>query len=287
MNKNDKFQLNNGLYIPKIGFGVWQNVDYKECVDSVYLAIKNGFRLIDTADIYTNEEAVGEAIKKAISEGIVNRQELFITTKLWIDQFEDAYESIQLALKKLQVEYIDLMLLHQPYGNIFNAWKGLEKAYKEGLIKAIGISNFKPDVYENLSFFAEIKPMVNQIEVNPFHQRYDDVNYFQENNVQIQAWSPLATGKNNIFNNETLLKIAKKHKTTIPVIVSKWLIQRNIIPLVKSTNEDHIKEFSYVNSFELDNQDIEDIKSLNQNASVYFDHRDPETVKYILSRKTR
>ena len=287
MKNQTNFNLQNNVLIPKIGFGVWQNTDFDECVNSVYLAIKHGFRLIDTAAIYGNEEAVGIAIQKAIDDKLVTRQELFITTKVWLDQYDNSYDSIKVSLQKLKLEYLDLILLHQPYANIFNAWQGLEKAYNEKLVRSIGVSNFHPDVYENLAHFAKIKPMVNQIEVNPYHQRWYEVEYFQNSKVQVEAWSPLATGKNDIFNNPTLLKIAQKHNTSVANVICKWLIDRNIIPLVKSTNENHIKEYGHVFEIQLDENDYQEIKNIDNKQSVYFDHRDPEIVKFLLNHSSK
>ncbi|MBD5422929.1 MAG: aldo/keto reductase [Mycoplasma sp.] len=278
-------KLHDGNNIPYIGFGVWQNSDLSVCEESVYLAIKNGFRLIDTASAYLNEEAVGRAIKRAINDGICKRKDLFITTKLFCNQYHNAYKGIKVALKKLDLDYIDLMLLHQPYNDIFSAYRDMMKAQKEGLIKSIGISNFSKSQFVNLSNSLGNTPVINQIEVNPYYHREDDVEFYKSKNVIVEAWSPLATGKNNIFNNEILKTIANKHNASIAQIITKWLVDRNIIPLIKSTSEEHIKEYFDIERIKLDNDDLVLIKQVNTNQSVYFSHDDPKIVEWLLSWK--
>jgi len=276
-------KLNNGIEMPILGFGVFQITDLDECKKSVLSAIDAGYRLIDTARSYMNEEAVGKAIK----ESTVPREELFITSKLWIQKngFEDTKKSFQASLKRLQLEYLDLYLIHQPFGDIYGEWRAMEELYKEGKIKAIGVSNFQPDRVMDLIIQNEIVPAINQIEVNPFQQRLDTEKFFQENNIQIEAWAPFAEGRNNIFTNEILTTIAKKHNKSIAQVILRWLTQRNIIAISKSVNPERIKENISVFDFELSSEDINIISKLDTKSSSFFDHNDTEMVKWLGSRK--
>lgn len=275
----DYITLNNGNKMPMLGFGVFQVPDLKECEEAVYQAIKRGYRLIDTASAYGNEEAVGSAIKRSG----VPREELFITTKLWVSDanYVKATEAIQTSLDKLDLEYVDLYLIHQPYGDIIGAWHAIEEAYEAGKIKAIGISNFYPDQAKILELTSKIKPAINQIEVNPWFQQNDDVVYFQENNVAIEAWAPFAEGKHDIFNNPIIAKIAKKYSKTNGQIILRWLLQRGIVVIPKSVRPERMEENIDVFDFSLTDKDMIEIISLNRNESQFFDHRDPVVIEQI------
>jgi len=218
-----KVKLNNGVEMPILGFGVFQVKDLDECERSVRDAIDVGYRLIDTAQSYGNEEAVGKAIKNSN----VKREELFITTKLWIqsDGYEGAKKAFENSLKKLQLDYLDLYLIHQPFGDVYGEWKAMQELYKEGRVKAIGVSNFHPDRLIDLIIHNEIIPAVNQIETHPFHQQIETQKFLQENNVQIESWGPFAEGKHNIFQNELLQSIAASHQKTVAQIILRWLTQ--------------------------------------------------------------
>src|SRR6478672_5136193 len=231
----EKVKLNNGLEMPLLGFGVFQVTDMAECERSVLDAINTGYRLIDTAASYMNEEAVGKAIKNCG----VGRDELFITSKLWIQSkgYEGTKKAFENSLKKLQLEYLDLYLIHQPFGDVYGEWRAMQDLYKEGRTRAIGVSNFQPDRLIDLIIHNEIAPAVNQIETHPFHQQIETQKFLQENNVQIESWGPFAEGKNNIFKNELLSGIGKKYNKSIAQVVLRWLIQRNIIAIPKSVRK--------------------------------------------------
>jgi diketogulonate reductase-like aldo/keto reductase len=276
-------KLNNGIEIPIVGFGVFQITDQKECEQSVVDAIEVGHRLIDTAASYMNEEAVGRGIKKS---GIP-REELFITTKLWIQDasYEGAKRAFEHSTKRLGVDYLDLFLIHQPYGDVYGAWRAMEELYEEGKVKAIGVSNFLPDRITDFVLHNKIAPMVNQIEVNPFNQQIDAQKLLQENNVQTEAWAPFAEGRNGIFQNEVLTMIAKKHNKSVAQVILRWLVQREIVALSKSVKNERIAENFAVFDFELSKEDMEAIKALDTKTSSFFDHRDPEQIKRLSGRK--
>jgi len=276
-------KLNNGVEMPVLGFGVFQVTDLAECERSVIDAIDAGYRLIDTAQSYGNEEAVGKAIKKSN----VLRSDLFITTKLWIQSsgYEGAKKAFETSLKKLQLDYLDLYLIHQPFGDVYGEWRAMEEFYKDGRVRAIGVSNFQPDRLMDLIIHNEMRPAVNQIETNPFNQQIDTQNFLQENNVQIEAWAPFAEGKNNIFKNELLLSIAAKYNKSVAQIILRWLTQRGIIALSKSTKKERMVENLNVLDFELSAQDMEAVKTLDTKTSSFFDHRDPAMVKWLGERK--
>ncbi|HBI7177712.1 TPA: aldo/keto reductase [Listeria monocytogenes] len=278
-----KIVLNNGVEMPILGFGVFQIKDEKECEQCVYDALMAGYRLIDTAASYGNEEAVGKAI---IRSGIA-REEIFITSKLWVQDYrhDTAIEAFERALKRLQTDYIDLYLLHQPFSDVYGAWHALEELYEKGKIRAIGVSNFQPDRLMDLMLHNKVKPAVNQIETNPFYQQKENQQFLKENNIQLEAWSPFGTGRNNMFENEVLAKIAKKNGKSIAQIILRWLIQNDIVVIPKSSNKNRIIENIDVFNFELDDEDINEIKALDTNTSVYFSHRDPETVKSLGTMK--
>lgn len=276
-------KLNNGVEMPILGFGVFQIPDPEECERSVYDAIKAGYRLIDTAAVYLNEEAVGKAIKRSG----VPRKALFITTKLWVQDagYEQAKIAFEKSLKRLQLDYLDLYLIHQPYGDVHGAWKAMEELYKEGKIKAIGISNFQPDRIMDLILHHDVLPAVNQIETHPFHQQIDTQNFLEDNNIQHQSWGPFAEGKNNLFKNELLSSIGKKYNKSVAQVVLRWFTQRGVIAIPKSVHKQRIEENFDIFDFQLNEKDMEAIKSLDQKETQFFDHRDPSMVKWIIESK--
>lgn len=275
--------LNNGLKMPAVGFGVFQITDHNECVRVVLDAIESGYRLIDTAQSYGNEEAVGEAIAK-IS---VPREELFITTKVWIYHYgyEETKASIEESLKKMNLDYIDLVLLHQPFKDYHSAYKALVDLYKEGKIKAIGVSNFYPDRLVDLCLDTDVIPAVNQVEVNPFHQQDLALQYNKKYGVQLEAWAPFAEGKNGIFTNETLMEIGKKYHKSVGQVILRWLVQRGIVPLAKTVRKERMEENINIFDFELSQEDMDMISHLNQDTSSFFSHYDPATVEMICGLK--
>ncbi|GAB3923457.1 aldo/keto reductase [Larkinella terrae] len=275
--------LNNGVAMPILGFGVFQVPDLTECEQSVLDAISTGYRLIDTAASYGNEEAVGQAIKKS---GVA-RDELFITTKLWIQSngYEGAKKAFDASLKKLQLDYLDLYLIHQPMGDVYGEWRAMQELYQEGRIRAIGVSNFGPDRLIDLIVHNEIVPAVNQIETHPFHQQLETQQFLIDNQVQIESWGPFAEGKNNLFQNDLLGSIATKHNKSIAQIVLRWLTQRGVVAIPKSVHKERIEENFTSLDFKLSTDDMEAIKALDTNASLFFDHRDPAMVKWLGERK--
>ena len=276
-------KLNNGIEMPILGFGVFQIADVKECEKSVLNAINVGYRMIDTAASYMNEAAVGEAIKKS---GI-DRKELFITTKLWVQDtgYEKTKRAFEKSLNKLQLDYLDLYLIHQPYGDVHGSWRAMEELYKNGKVRAIGVSNFHPDRVMDIITFNEVVPAVNQIETHPFNQQIENQKFLEENNVQIESWGPFAEGKNNIFSNEILVSLAEKYKKSVAQIILRWLTQRGVIVIPKSVRKERMIENFNVFDFELSNEDMNALVSLDTKRSLFFDHRDPEIVKWMGSRK--
>lgn len=275
--------LNNGIKMPQAGFGVFQVKDQEECTRVVLDAIDAGYRLIDTAQSYGNEEAVG----KAIQLSSVPREELFITTKVWISNYgyENAKASVEESLKKLQLDYIDLVLLHQPFKDYHGAYRALVDLYKERKIKAIGVSNFYPDRLVDLCLDTDVVPAVNQVEVNPFHQQDKALEYNQKYGVQLEAWAPFAEGKNGIFTNETLMEIGKKYNKSVGQVILRWLVQRGIVPLAKTVRKERMKENLDIFDFELSQEDMDTIASLNKDTSSFFSHYDPATVEMICGLK--
>ena len=276
-------KLNNGVEMPILGFGVFQVTDLAECERSVIDAIETGYRLIDTAQSYMNEEAVGKAIKNS---GIA-REELFITTKLWIQSngYGGTKKAFEASLKKLQLDYLDLYLIHQPYGDIYGEWKAMQELYKEGKIRAIGVSNFAPDRLIDLTIHNEIIPAVNQVETHPFHQQVDNQQFMIDNNVQIESWGPFAEGKNDLFKNELLKSIGEKYNKSIAQVVLRWLTQRGVVAIPKSVRRERMAENLNSLDFELTAAEMEQIKTLDTAASLFFDHRDPKMVKWLGERK--
>ena len=273
--------LNNGIKMPMVGFGVFQIHDAKTTQTVVEEAIKTGYRLIDTAQVYGNEEAVGKAIK---ASG-VPREELFITTKLWISDFsyEVAKDAFNESLRKLDLDYVDLYLLHQPFGDIFGAWRALEELYKEGKIKAIGVSNFKPDQLANLAAFNEVTPAVNQIELHVFNQKEDEQAYMLSKGVQTESWGAFAEGQFDVFNNPVLKEIAEKYSKTTAQVMLRWQLQRGIVSLSKSANPERVRQNFDIFDFELSAEDMDKIATLNTNTTVFSDHHEAKTVELLAS----
>lgn len=275
--------LNNGIEMPLLGFGVFQVSDLAECERSVSEAIETGYRLIDTAASYGNEEAVGRAVKRSR----VPREDLFITTKLWIqsDGYEETRKAFDASLRKLQLDYVDLYLIHQPYGDVYGEWRAMQELYKAGQIRAIGVSNFHPDRLMDLIVHNEVVPAVNQLETHPFHQQLDTQPFLTENGVQLEAWGPFAEGKNNIFQNELLGSIGAKYHKTIAQVVLRWLTQRGVVAIPKSVRKARMAENLDIFDFELTTEDMEAIKTLDARTSSFFDHHDPAMVKWLGERK--
>ncbi|USL39553.1 aldo/keto reductase [Priestia megaterium] len=274
-----KIILNNGVEMPILGFGVYQIEDADQCEQAVYDALMAGYRLIDTAAAYMNEEAVGKAIKRS---GIP-REEIFITTKLWIQDagYENAKKAFTKSLERLQVDYLDLYLIHQPFGDVYGSWRAMEELYHEGKIRAIGVSNFHMDRLVDLIDHNEVTPAVNQIETHPFCQQIESANFMKENNVQIESWGPFAEGKNNIFQNELLASIAKKYNKSVAQVILRWLTQRGVVVIPKSVHKERIIENFNIFDFELNQEDIDMIATLDTKESVFFSHRDAEFVKWL------
>lgn len=271
--------LNNGLKMPILGYGVYQ-VSKEECKRCVLDAIKVGYRLIDTAQSYFNEEEVGVAI----AECGIPREELFITTKVWIEHYgyDECKKSILESMKKLKVDYIDLVLLHQPFGDYYGAYHALEDLYKEGKLKAIGISNFYPDRFVDLQAFVEIKPMVNQIETHPLNQQQEAQKWLEKYNCQIEAWAPFGEGRGDLFNNSTIKAIGDKYNKTVAQTILRWLIQRNVVVIPKSVHIERMKENFEVFDFKLTEEDMNAINLLDKKTSSFFSHQDPNMVEWFV-----
>lgn len=269
MDKNfiNNITLNNGVQVPPIGFGVFRITDDKQCENAVLQAIQAGYRLIDTASAYENEEAVGNAVRKSN----VPREELFVTTKLWITDtsYEGAYRGLEKSLKRLQMDYVDLYVIHQPYNDYYGAWRALEEFYRQGKVRAIGVDNFTQDRLADFLFFNDIVPMVNLIECNAFFQREEELQYMKEQHVQMMAWSPLAAGSSDLCNNTILCQIAEKYNKSVPQIILRWLTQRGIVPLVKSIKTVRMKENLDIFDFMLTEADMDKIKELDTGHSCF------------------
>ena len=278
-----KVVLNNAVEMPILGFGVFQIADLEECERSVDEAIRAGYRLIDTAAAYQNEEAVGKAIEKSG----VTREEIFVTTKLWIQDtgYESTKKAFERSLKRLQLDYLDLYLIHQPYGDVYGSWRAMEELYREGKIRAIGVSNFQPDRLMDLMVHNEVVPAIDQIETHPFNQQIETQKFLEENKVQIESWGPFAEGKNNIFENELLRSIAGKYQKTVAQVILRWLTQRGVVVIPKSVRKERIVENFNIFDFELSPEDIDAIISLDTRVTSFFDHRDPEMVKQLSTVK--
>jgi 2,5-diketo-D-gluconate reductase A len=275
--------LNNGVEMPILGFGVFQVPDPAECERSVRDAIDVGYRLLDTAASYGNEQAVGNAIR---NHGI-DRSELFVTTKLWVQDasYEAAKVAFERSMDKLHLDYLDLYLIHQPYGDVYGAWRAMEELHRAGRIRAIGVSNFYPDRLVDFVLHNEITPAVNQIEIHPFHSQDDAQATLAEYKIQPEAWGPFAEGKNGLFTNPALQSIGEKHGKSVAQVVLRWLIQRGIVAIPKSVRKERMAENFAVFDFELGQDDVDAIAALDQKASSFFDHRDPAMVKWLGTRK--
>ena len=272
-------KLNNGIEMPLLGFGVFQITDNKEAEKAVLTALDAGYRLIDTASSYGNEEAVGRAIKQS---GIT-RSDIFVTTKLWVQDtgYEATKRAINESLKKLQLDYLDLYLIHQPYGDVYGSWRAMEEAYESGMIRAIGVSNFEPDRIWDLALYNRVRPAVNQIEINPWMQQQDAVKFLQDKAIQPEAWAPFAEGKNQIFSNPLLQEIGLSHHKSVGQVILRWLIQRKIVVIPKSVHRERIVENSNIFDFTLTDQEMIKINRLDKRQSQFFDHRDPAAVERI------
>ncbi|WP_281725118.1 aldo/keto reductase [Lachnoclostridium phocaeense] len=271
--------LNNGVKMPQLGFGVYQIKDPAQCEQAVLDAISVGYRLIDTAASYGNEEAVGHAIRKCG----VPREELFITTKLWISDtsYEGAKKAFQKSLDKLGLDYLDLYLIHQPLNDYYGAWRAMEELYKEGKVRAIGVCSFYPDRLADLLSFNEVAPAVNQVEANVFFQQNESQKYMQSRGVVMEGWAPFAEGKNDLFHNEVLARIGEKHGKSVAQVVLRWLLQRGIVCIPKSVKKERMEQNFDVFDFTLDGEDLAQIAALDTGMSCFFDHHDPAVVENL------
>jgi 2,5-diketo-D-gluconate reductase A len=272
-------QLNNGVTMPLLGFGVFQVTDAAECERAVAAALQAGYRLIDTAAAYGNEDAVGAAIKRS---GVA-RADLFVTTKLWIQDagYDRTKAAFDRSMQRLGLDYLDLYLIHQPYGDVYGSWRAMEDLYRAGRIRAIGVSNFHPDRVIDLIIHNQVAPAVNQIETHPFHQQIETQRFLQEQGVQIESWGPFAEGKHNIFQNELLGSVAARHRKTVAQVILRWLTQRGVVAIPKSVRPERLAENLDVFDFELSPDDLAAIATLDTRTSSFFDHRDPAIVKML------
>ena len=275
--------LNNGVEMPMLGFGVFQITDLEECERSVRDAIAVGYRLLDTAASYGNEEAVGRAIK----DSGVPRDELFVTTKLWLADAGDekTKRGFDRSMQRLGLDYLDLYLIHQPYGDVYGAWRAMEQLYRDGRVRAIGLSNFTPDRVMDFLIHQDVAPAVDQIETHPFHQQADAQAFLEDKGVQIESWGPFAEGKHDIFNNGVLGEIAQEHDRTVAQVILRWLTQRGVVAIPKSVRRERIEQNFQVFDFDLTPANMQAIATLDTGSSSFFDHRDPEKVKWLSTRK--
>lgn len=275
----DYVTLHNGVQLPQLGYGVYQ-VSKDECERCVLDALKVGYRHIDTAQSYFNEEEVGSAIKKSG----VPREEIFLTTKVWIEHYgyEQTKESVYASMQKLKVDYIDLMLLHQPFGDYYGAWRALEDMYADGKIRAIGISNFYPDRMVDLASFSRIKPMVNQVETHPFNQQIEAQQWMEKYGVQIEAWAPFGEGRGGLFTNETIAQIAAKYNKTVAQVILRWELQRGVVVIPKSVHIERMEQNFDVFDFTLSDADMQVMASLDRKQSSFFSHTDPAMVEWFV-----
>ena len=276
-------KLNNDIEMPLLGFGVFQMTDAAECERAVLDALETGYRLIDTAASYQNESQVGNALKQ--SE--IPREELFITTKLWLEgaSYEGAKAQFERSLNRLQLDYVDLYLIHQPYGDVHGAWRAMEELYQAGKIRAIGVSNFHPDRLADLIAFNKIIPAVNQVEVNPFNQQLHAVPWMKSKNIQPEAWAPFAEGKNGLFQHPRLTDIGEKYGKSVGQVVLRWIFQRGIISLAKSIRKARMAENINVLDFELNNDEMIQIAAMDTATSAFFSHQNPAMVEWLANRK--
>ncbi|EDS6438922.1 aldo/keto reductase [Salmonella enterica subsp. VII serovar 1,40:g,z51:--] len=275
--------LNNGVEIPLMGFGVYQMTDAAECEHAVLDAIETGYRLIDTAASYQNETQVGNALKQS---GIA-RNEFFITTKLWLQgaSYDGAKAQFERSLNRLQLDYVDLYLIHQPYGDVHGAWRAMEELYRAGKIRAIGVSNFHPDRLADLIAFSQDIPAVNQIEVNPFNQQLHAVSWMRSRGIQPEAWAPFAEGRNGLFQHPVLVAVGEKYGKSVGQVVLRWLYQRGIVSLAKTVRKARMAENIHILDFELSTDDMQRITALDTATSAFFSHRDPAIVEWLADRK--
>ncbi|GCF93068.1 2,5-diketo-D-gluconic acid reductase [Enterococcus florum] len=276
-------KLNNGITIPILGFGTYQITDPAQAEQAVLDAIQAGYRHIDTAQSYMNEEAVG----KGIAKSGVPRRELFITTKVWVENvsYEKAKSSVQRSLDRLGLDYLDLLLLHQPYNDVYGAWHALEELQEEGKVRAIGISNFAVDRAVDLAEFNKVTPQVNQIEINPFQQQTDAIAALREEGIAVEAWAPFAEGKNDIFQNKVLTEIGNQYKKSVAQVIVRWLVEQEVVVLTKSVNPDRMAQNIDVFDFALTDEDKQKIAELNIGESQFFSHADPQMIKWMAGRK--
>jgi diketogulonate reductase-like aldo/keto reductase len=269
--------------MPLLGFGVFQIADAGVCEQCVVDAVGTGYRLIDTAASYLNEEAVGRGIRRS---GIA-REQLFVTTKLWIQRngYDGTLAAFERSLKRLQLDYLDLYLIHQPFGDVYGEWRAMEDLLRQGKVRAIGVANFHPDRIMDLMLHNDVPPAVNQIEVNPFLQQHETQQFLQSNGVQPEAWAPFAEGRNHVFANPTLLAVAARHRKSVAQVILRWLAQRGIVVLSKSVRKERMAENFNVLDFELSADDVAAIAKLDTGTSSFFDHRDPEKVKWLGMRE--
>lgn len=274
--------LNNGVEMPVLGFGVYQ-VGETVCEQCVRDAIAAGYRSIDTASAYLNERAVGRAIRRSG----VPREELFITTKLWVQDagYESTKRAFAKSLERLQLDYLDLYLIHQPFGDVYGSWRAMEELYREGAVRAIGVSNFQPDRLVDLILHNEVVPAVNQVETHPFCQQTEAAAVMASEGVQIESWAPFAEGRNNLFGNETLVSLAAKYRKSVAQVVLCWLIQRGVVVIPKSVRPERMAENIDVFDFHLAPEDMDLIATLDTRRSCFLSHRDPETVKWLGTMK--
>lgn len=275
-------EISKDVKIPVLGFGVFQ-IPQEQTAEAVKEAIKAGYRHIDTAQSYLNETEVGQGIE---ASGI-DRSELFITTKVWIENvnYEDTIKSIERSLQRLNLDYIDLVLIHQPYNDVYGSWRALEELKETGKIKAIDVSNFGVDRIVDLGIHNQIQPQVNQIEINPFHQQEEQVAALQQENVVVEAWAPFAEGKNQLFQNQLLQAIADKYNKSIAQVILRWLVERDIVVLAKSVNPERMAQNLDIFDFELTEEDKQQIATLEESNSQFFSHADPEMIKVLTSRE--
>lgn len=276
-------RLNNGVEMPILGFGVFQIADQTECENAVSSALELGYRSIDTASMYGNEQAVGKALA---SSGIA-RDELFITTKAWINQAGDeaTLRAFDASLDKLGLDYLDLYLIHQPFGDYYGAWRTMQRLYNEGRIRAIGVSNFYPDRLVDLILHSDVVPAVNQIETHPFFQRSEDQEVMQKHGVQIESWAPFAEGRNDLFTNAVLAGIAAKHEKSVAQVVLRWLIQRGVVVIPKSVTPERMAQNIDLFGFELSAEEMQQIASLDTGSSLFFDHRTAAAAEYLSTER--
>lgn len=274
--------LNNGVKMPRLGFGVFQVTDVAECQRSVEEALRVGYRLLDTAASYQNERAVGDAIR---SSGVA-RNELFVTTKLWLTDtgYEKTKRAFDRSMKLLGLDVLDLYLIHQPYGDVHGSWRAMQDLHREGRIRALGVSNFHPDRVMDLISFNEITPAINQIETHPFNQQRDAEAFLRENGVQTEAWAPFAEGKHGIFQNQALGAIGARHGKSVAQVILRWLLQRGVVAIPKSVRKERMEENFAVFDFTLAEAEMATIAALDTQTSSFFDHRDPAIVKWLVAR---